>query len=156
MIIVVIVGDVPNAQIGLWDLLCCHQMAQLNDGVINAPLFTLMVLRYHVLEGYFLNCWHHDVGCRQQGKLTKSREQNLSVWWKSDNSVSTCTPAFGIICIRVVIIGMPLQMLMRMIVAVHVYVRLSLEIYRSWRVDYIQWPLPRLGYVPPLQSYGVQ
>jgi hypothetical protein len=60
-------------------------------------------------------------------------------------------PASGLIGIRMVIIGIRLQTWMRVIVDVDVYVRLSLEIYGSWRADYIEWPLPGQGHVPPLQ-----
>jgi len=33
---------------------------------------------------------------------------------------------------------------------VDVEVRLSVEIQGSWQADYIEWPLPGLGHVPPL------
>jgi hypothetical protein len=61
-------------------------------------------------------------------------------------------PASGLIGIRMVIIGIRLQTWMRVIVDVDVYVRLSLEIYGSWQADYIEWPLPGQGHVPPLHK----
>jgi len=59
-------------------------------------------------------------------------------------------PPFGLIGICMVIIGIWLQMWMRVIVDVNVHVRLSLEIYGSWGADYTEWPLPGHGHVPPL------
>jgi len=62
------------------------------------------------------------------GKLLKSRERNISVYLNSDNNVRARTPAFGLIGIRMVIIGIQLQMWTRVIVNIWVLVRLSLEI----------------------------
>jgi len=56
----------------------------------------------------------------KRGKLAKSRERNVSVYRKSNNSVRARTPAFGLIGIRVVIIGIRLQTWMRVIVGVDV------------------------------------
>ena len=55
------------------------------------------------------------------------------------------TPAFGLIAIGVVIIGIRLQTWMQVIVGVDVYARLSLEIKGLWRANYIEWPLPGPG-----------
>jgi hypothetical protein len=47
-------------------------------------------------------------------------------------------PASRYIDLRMVIIGLRLQMWMRVIVGVDVFVGLSLEIYGSWRADYLE------------------
>ena len=54
-------------------------------------------------------------------------------------------PAFGLIGICMVIIGIRLQTCMRVLVDVDVYVRVLLEIKCSWRADYIERPLPGPG-----------
>ena len=44
-----------------------------------------------------------------RGKAHESRERNISVYWKSDNSVRARTPAFGLIGIRMVLRDIRLQ-----------------------------------------------
>jgi len=61
------------------------------------------------------------------------------------------TPVFGLISIRVVIIGIWLQTWMRVIVDVDVCIRLSPEMWHLWRANYIEWPLPGPSHVPPWQ-----
>jgi len=92
----------------------------LNDGMIDALCFAGMMLRYLVWRAVFsiVDLVMSRVGKR--GKLAKSREPNVSVYRKYDNSVMARTPAFGLVGIRMVIIGIRLQTWMRVIVGVDV------------------------------------
>jgi len=93
-----------------------------------------------------LSCTYNQLTHSHQQSLPKMI-QTLRAW----RVIKARMPAFGLIGIRMMIIGIPLQTWMGVIVDVDVYVRLSLEIYGPWRADYIEWPLPGQGHVPPLQ-----
>ena len=120
LIIVVIAGDPLRAPICLWTQLRCRQVAQLDDGMINALCFAGMMLRYRVWRVAFSIVYFVMSRVGKRGKVAKSRERNVSVYWKSDNSVRARTPAFGLIGIRMVIIGIRLQTWMRVIVGLDV------------------------------------
>jgi hypothetical protein len=64
-------------------------------------------------------------------------------------------PAFNLISIRMVFIGIQLQTWMPVIVDVDVMLRLLLEIKGSLLADYIYCPLPGPGHVLPLQYEGI-
>jgi len=59
--------------------------------------------------------------------------------------VTVCTPAFGQIRIRIVIIGIRLNTVIRDIVGVYLYVWLSLEIKCSCHADPLERPVPSPG-----------
>jgi len=80
MIVIIIAGDALCAPIGLRTLLRYRQVAQLNDGMINALCFRGMMLRYVIWRVAFsiVDFVMSRVGKR--GKLMKFRERNVSVY----------------------------------------------------------------------------
>jgi len=108
--------------------------------MINTPCGAVIMLRYLDWRVVFSIVYTAVSRVGKRGTLAKSREQNVSVYQKSNNSVRPRTPAFILVGIRVMIIGIRLQMLMRVIVGVDVQVRVSLEVYGSYWADYLELP----------------
>ena len=59
-------------------------------------------------------------------------------------NIQECMSIFGLVVMHMIIIKIQLQTWMQVIVFVDVSIRLLLEIYGSWKANYIEWPLPGL------------
>jgi hypothetical protein len=96
--------------------------AQLNDGTVNTLCIAIMMVRYLVWRAVF-SIVDSMVSRRKRGKtrqLVIPLAKRIRLL-KSDNSVRARMPAFGLIGIRMVVIGIRLQTWMRVILGVDVY-----------------------------------
>jgi len=71
---------------------------------------------FRPLVQFGVDSGEHVCDTSNRGKTRESRERNVSVYWRRDNSVRARTPAFGLIDIRMEIIGIRLQTWTRVIV----------------------------------------
>ena len=101
-IVVVAARDVCGGPIGLWTRPGSREVAQLNNETTYIRVHSNHASIWRFESGNVI-WWLYDVMRRKRGTLTKTCERNVSLSWKSDNGVRTCTSVSGLTGICIVI-----------------------------------------------------